>query len=412
MTHSSKSPPLSAALAARILRALGLGSGAALAISMAACGGNVVIDAESGEGGAGGTSSSSHSSSSSGTAATCDGVTPPSGVELRYLCLPGNVIGPCPTLSEATPKLMEQVFGTEECLGSGSCCGPTGDGCIAPSDVNTCCYNLGISFNLCEGRPFTAHGEVVTAAAVRSADWLDSKSPEPSLEGLDEATRAALADCFTRAALFEHASIASFARFALELLSIGAPPSLITAAQQAMADEVRHAHLCFGLASAYAGAPVGPAPLPMENVPLRKTLVEMAVATAIEGCVNETLSALVAAESAARAEDPAVKAALESIAEDEMAHAELAWRTIAWARREGGVEITRALQVVFDQAQPTAEEVGVENAADASALEARGWISPEEKRAILRRGLAEVVLPSARALFATRAEESRMSARL
>jgi len=260
------------------------------------------------------------------------------------------------------------------------------------------------------GRPFTVEGSPRVAAATARAGWGAPLHPE--LEGLDSETRGALAEEWTRVALAEHASIASFARFALELLSIGAPPSLITAAQQAMADEVRHAHLCFGLASAYAGAPVGPAPLPMENVPLRKTLVEMAVATAIEGCVNETLSALVAAESAARAEDPAVKAALESIAEDEMAHAELAWRTIAWALEAGGVEITRALQVVFDQAQPTAEEVGVENAADASALEARGWISPEEKRAILRRGLAEVVLPSARALFATRAEESRMSARL
>jgi hypothetical protein len=48
----------------------------------------------------------------------------------------------------------------------------------------------------------------------------------------------------------EHASVAAFARFTLDLLALGAPADLVQSAQQALGDEIAHAELCFGLAGA------------------------------------------------------------------------------------------------------------------------------------------------------------------
>ncbi|MCA9546694.1 MAG: ferritin-like domain-containing protein, partial [Myxococcales bacterium] len=59
----------------------------------------------------------------------------------------------------------------------------------------------------------------------------------------DPAQRARLADHWTRQALAEHASVASFARFALHLMAVGAPPDLLVATHQAGLDEIEHARL-------------------------------------------------------------------------------------------------------------------------------------------------------------------------
>ena len=60
-------------------------------------------------------------------------------------------------------------------------------------------------------------------------------------------------------------------------------------------------------------------------------LAELASRTVHEGCVGETLAALIAAEQALEAKDPSVRAALQKIAEDEARHAEFAWRVVRWA---------------------------------------------------------------------------------
>ncbi|MDI1450389.1 ferritin-like domain-containing protein [Polyangium sp. 6x1] len=403
MTHAKHSSPLSVALFTRILRAAGLTAGATLVVAAAACSGSVAIDAGAGgTGGAGG-----------GSSLACSDP-PPAGAEYRLLCLPGSVGGNCPPRGQVQDELMKQVTGTDECVGSGTCCyDHPGYGCQELSISAQCCYNLAITFEICEGRPFVVDGEARTADPEARADWLLqtgrglAESPNPS--NLDPATRRALADHFTRSGLYEHASVASFARFVLELLGAGAPASLVSAAQQALADEVRHAKLCFGLASAYAGAAVGPGTLPMPEVTLRRTLADLALATALEGAVNETLAALVAGEEALRATDPAVKAALVSIAEDEATHAELAWRTLAWALDAGGPEVARALEKAFSMAECPAPEDVFAPGADPDKLAAHGCLSAAEKRDVMRRAMADVVLPAARTLL--RAPRARGSVR-
>ncbi|WP_437286562.1 ferritin-like domain-containing protein [Sorangium sp. So ce406] len=279
---------------------------------------------------------------------------------------------------------------------------------------DACCYEVVVEENTLDcaavGRPFTLEGHRLTAAPrPAEAGWLargKAAGPgemKPSLADLTDEERETLAEGWLRSALGEHASVASFARFALDLMALGAPSALVEAAHIAALDEVGHARLGFSLASAYRGEPVGPAALPMPGgVPVAADLVSLARAAAEEGCVGETVAALVAAEQRARAGDPAVRAALEAIADDEARHAELAWLTVAWAIGAGGEPVRRAVEEVFEAAavslgrpHPAAAEPPRGRAA---ALAAHGHLGGAELRALPRAALAQVVLPCARAL--------------
>jgi hypothetical protein len=194
--------------------------------------------------------------------------------------------------------------------------------------------------------------------------------------------------------------VASFARFVMELMAVGAPADMLRDAQRALGDEIRHAELCFGMASAYRGAPVGPGALPIDGgLSERNDLASIAVATAIEGCVNETLATLVAHASAAAASDGAVVATLDEIAADESRHAALAWRFVAWACRRD-TSARRAVAKAFDEAAASGagDDVGK---ADLGQMRAHGQLDAAERRRVIAQGFAEVVMPAARALIAS-----------
>jgi len=181
------------------------------------------------------------------------------------------------------------------------------------------------------GRPFLIEEEARKAAAIASPAWLVS-AVELRLADVqvpaDTALRAQLAAHWTEIGLMEHASVAAFARFTLQLLALGAPVELVDASQRAALDEVRHAELAFALASRYAGRSIGPGPLPLSGA-LDASSVDAILRTTVrEGCVGETRAALEASRAAETCEDPAVRSVLETIAGDEARHAELAWKVV------------------------------------------------------------------------------------
>ncbi len=61
----------------------------------------------------------------------------------------------------------------------------------------------------------------------------------------------------------------------------------------------------------------------------------MCVAAAKEGCVDETLSALLARLDWLAESDAVVKDVIDEIINDEIRHAQLAWKTMAWCVSEG-----------------------------------------------------------------------------
>jgi hypothetical protein len=248
------------------------------------------------------------------------------------------------------------------------------------------------------GRPFLVAGEPRLASRRASADF------KLDLALVDDVTspelRAHLARHWSDAAAAEHASIAAFARFALELLALGAPPELLLDTTRAMEDETHHAKICYSLASHYAGHDVGPGPLPVDGALDACTLERAAVSTVLEGCIGETLSALEAVEAAAHVTNPTLRKLLERIADDEARHAALAYRFVRWAIEQGGQSVARAVRGAFDtalSAQPRSRHV---TEPPAAALLASGLL-PEAHREELRRlVLRAVITPSANALLA------------
>jgi hypothetical protein len=130
------------------------------------------------------------------------------------------------------------------------------------------------------------------------------------------------------AAWLEAASIPAFIYLARELDLHGAPRALSRAALAATRDEVRHARIMRQLAARFGATP----PTVDVALPAERSLEEMAIENAIEGCVRETWGAVVARWQAHRAGDPELRAAFRSIADDEARHAALAWAVDSWVR--------------------------------------------------------------------------------
>jgi hypothetical protein len=140
------------------------------------------------------------------------------------------------------------------------------------------------------------------------------------------------ADLWLADALTEHASIASFARLTLQLLSLGAPADLVEGAQLAGLDELRHAAFCFEMASRHAGTKLEPGPLSVHGALDDLSMAALIEHNLREGCIGETLAAQELERRAQTETDPEVCRALLAIREDELCHAELAFRIHAWCR--------------------------------------------------------------------------------
>ncbi|MGB1017172.1 MAG: ferritin-like domain-containing protein, partial [Nannocystaceae bacterium] len=181
------------------------------------------------------------------------------------------------------------------------------------------------------GRPFLVAGEARVAPVSRTAAGWHQHGESPEVDHLTPEQCQVLAAQWTRAAQLEHASIAAFARFTGQLMALGAPCSLIEASRQAMADELRHAQVCWHLAQVYGGQPVAPGRLELAGAVRPANAREVLQAVVDEGCIGETVAAAEAARLAAEVSDPFLKSVLETIARDETRHAALAWRFVAWA---------------------------------------------------------------------------------
>ncbi len=323
------------------------------------------------------------------------------------ICLPraGDSCEPCGDgcqNSNAAAELAEEVFG-------GGCCFWNVTPVCGPVELDeACCYVLRLDGCGCDGRPLSVAGAPRVALVDAREGWCDTA--EPSAPRRD-AERRALASYWTRAALDEHASIASFARFTLQLLRLGAPPLLVAATRRAMHDEIRHARACFGLASAYAGVPRAPGALSLDDVLVGPqhphALLEAIVrATIEEGCVGETLAAARAAAASVDARDPAVRAPLERIAEDELRHAALAWRVLAWVARADLGGVGRAV------VRHAIEELRVtitRDRADDEAAARPGLLSPRARAAVQDAALHQLIRPCCDALLASLHDASRVA---
>jgi hypothetical protein len=408
---------------AALLSRLVAGLGAASAIATSGCGDAAQPTggggaSSTGSGGAGGATTSAVTSSGSG--ATTSGSTSTSGaggsgssssstgtgmanVE-RCFSIAGGA--PCPDLAAA-----QGAFGSCTSMNELVTMWLSG-----PTTMGTnCCYQVDVTAPdapICvpiPGRPFMVEGQARVApvrAGLRGWEERPTTSarasaafsaPSPCIAELDEATRAQLGRAWATDAAFEHASIGSFGKLALELLSFGAPADLVRAAHEAALDEIGHAQQCFALASGYLGAAVGPGALvEARSFTGASTLADLAIAAVHEGCFGETIAAVVASAQLADATDPAVREVLAIVAEEESRHAELSFRIVAWAIGAGGDAVRTAVHGAFLEALTEirrAAQLGAPEATSTS-LRAHGRLSTTEMLAERLRGAEEVVVPA------------------
>ena len=248
------------------------------------------------------------------------------------------------------------------------------------------------------GRLLVVDGAARTARGASVPAWAPGELIDTNIaRGLSAEARAHIARRWVDSALLEHASVASFARTTIELMAVGAPPSLVAAVQRAASDEIRHAQMCFAIASSYAGAEVGPSALAPAS-PRELDLARLAATTFVEACVSETIGAVELERAASRAAHPNVRRMLGEIAADEARHAELAWSTVGWAARAGG-------QVVIDAVVAAARDYAMPAVAEASPfddqLAAHGLLAGAEQAEQLRRGWRELIEPLIADLAAT-----------
>ncbi len=272
----------------------------------------------------------------------------------------------------------------QDCFGSYEFCSMTAEG-------RTCAAGA-----VC-GRPFLVEQQARLASASETSSWQLDEQERPGIPPVALAPQ--LAQRWTEIGLMEHASIAAFARFTLQLLSLGAPADLIEASNRAQMDETRHARMAFELASHYAGKDVGPGALSIEGSLLEASWENILATTIEEGCVGETCAAIEAAHAASLCEDPAVARVLERIAEDESRHASLAWRTAAWmlgARPELCALAKRHFDEAARRVSTETEQLG---ATARSQTERYGVLELTTLASCRAQALAEVVLPCAQRLL-------------
>jgi hypothetical protein len=314
-------------------------------------------------------------------------------VELRYVC--SNALGsPCPSVDESivlqtANALINDPYG----------CGSQVDDVICGPEPGAehCRYVAVVGFSVCEGRPFIGSSGPVLADCVARGDW----SVAFSLDGiaLDPASRQILGRAWSESARAEHASVASFARLVLELLALGAPAELVGAAQRALGDEVEHAALSFGIASALLETSCGPGPLDVHPATERSIdPAAFAAATVREGCINETVSACLALAERDAAAVPVIRSSLDRIARDEIDHAAQAWRTVAWLIHRHGGPVRDAVRSAFARARAEVSVASVEGV-DPVIARSYGRLPRNEAAAVVRRAFDEAVLPAAAALL-------------
>ena len=232
------------------------------------------------------------------------------------------------------------------------------------------------------GRPLRVHGTPRVATIVSQGAWLDTSQTDAT--ALTPEQRSRVGTHWLVAATMEHASVASFAMFTMDLMALGAPSEMIEQAVQAQQDEVNHAKACFTLASQYLDAPHGPGPLCLSGVTVgTHTLEEVLVQTLRDGCINETLAAAEARWLLARVQDVALREILSTIAEEEAAHAALAWRFVRWALQQNPALAQTLTRVIQDQAQSMAQAQGCDG--EDAWMAAYGCMPAKERHSYVRR---------------------------
>lgn len=165
---------------------------------------------------------------------------------------------------------------------------------------------------------------------------------------------------WTQNAVSEYRAAAAFAELLRDALQAHAPLDLVGMASDFVTDELVHTELASRVAMELGGgAPIALDDATLTGVPDRGHLSARRRANAAVvrvGCVFETFSKVVLAETRAAPLHPLIHAVITLIARDEARHARFAWHYLEWAHDDLDAEERADLARVAEQA---IQELGV-----------------------------------------------------
>jgi len=282
-------------------------------------------------------------------------------------CQGGQVLFPCGLPAVTGQPNSAYVLCATYCMGS-----PQFNGCELLIDGGVA------------GDPESFPLDASAGAVVRCYHDCTGRRPA-ALRNESSPPACSLGDVLARAAYLEAVSVHAFLELSEQLEAHGARPSLVRRVRRAARDEVRHAERMTGLARARGADVAVPSPVPHEP----RSLLDIALLNATEGCVRETWGAACAVIQSVKAADLALRDTMRTIAEDELSHAQLSWDVACWLAER----LAPAERAVVERARLEAIQRLESEASEAIPRAwgaALGWPSREQAAAVLR-GMGERV---------------------
>lgn len=200
-----------------------------------------------------------------------------------------------------------------------------------------------------KGRLLRLRGGARLPEVASGAAWRDEATVQ--LEGLSADERGILTASWLAVACMGHGAVAAYGQLAVHLAALGAPADLVEQTHRAALTEIAHARRCFGLASAFAGKPLGAGPISelarAEKHPV--TFARLAIGTLVQGCLTGAVVAATASTGARTASDPAVQSVLNLLTAGETQHLELAWSIFEWAVKTGGAPVREPVRARIEK---------------------------------------------------------------
>lgn len=155
----------------------------------------------------------------------------------------------------------------------------------------------------------------------------------------------------------EQAAVHAFVHLSRELRALDAPEALVSTAVQAAREEVEHVHLTRAMATRH-GAEVPDAVCPETAL---RSLFEIALDNAAEGCIREAFAALQTRWQARHVDDANAASVLERIGLDETGHGEFSWQLHDWCMSRLGpderAQVLKAQQDALEELRASAQHV-------------------------------------------------------
>jgi hypothetical protein len=223
-------------------------------------------------------------------------------------------------------------------------------------------------------------------------DLLDASALEPK-------KRATVGATWRERMRQEHLAVGAFALVAQELAACGCEPIVLSLVTRAAADEVRHTELCRRVAVALLGPSEVPARYRgLPNVPAHEdaTRHERVLLHMVEMCcLSETLTGVFFTEMHGRASNPAARAVIESLLEDEIDHGKVGWAYLASRANARELEgLAPRLAMLLERTVGRAmRDAARHPEGDDPQMEAFGYVGRTSSLAVFRRALVDVIVP-------------------